>query len=113
MPVNDWKLNALYLPGGPGGFWTQPVPGGPVYPQQVQANSDILTTEPFSDLSGTDIGGCGHSFNSVTVYRDHDYETGLSVALITCPLCSFVLRRIEPFEKAIGGNNLVYAILTP
>jgi hypothetical protein len=50
MPTNDWAVGALYIPGGPGGFWQQPSGiGGLVYPQQVTGNSSILTTEPFNE----------------------------------------------------------------
>lgn len=116
-PHNDWVEGTLYLPGGPGGFFYQP--DGPftkVLPQvQVQANSDILTTVAFSDLTGRFIAFCSHSFMSVTVYRDFDYDTGLSVALLTCPICSAILRTLEPFDKAVYGpySYLQEALLFP
>lgn len=114
---NTWQLGTLYLPGGPGGFYYQP--DGPfttVLPQvQVQANSDILTTLAFTQLTGQFIAFCSHSFNSVTVYVDHNYETDMSVALLTCPICSAVLRVISPASDALYGNtaNLINSILYP
>jgi hypothetical protein len=116
MPVNDWAIGALYQPGGIGGFWIQPDGvGGLVYPQQVRANSNLLTTEPFTELTGVYMFGCGHSANECMVFRDYDYETGMSVALLCCPLCSFVQRTIEPFEDAVYGNtaNLLNSTLYP
>lgn len=114
MATNDWKIGALYYPGGIGGFWQQPDGvGGLVYPQQVTGNSSILTTEPFNELTGTYVFACGHSANECMVVRDWNYETNMSVALLMCPLCSFVQRTIEPFEDAVYGNtaNLINSIL--
>lgn len=109
----SWILGALYLPGGPGGFWTQPDgPGGLVYPQQQTANSDLLSVVPFTELSGQYTGICGHSFNSPTIFRDYDYDNDVSVALITCPLCSCILRAVSPYEVVLQ-TSMQYAILTP
>jgi hypothetical protein len=117
MATNDWEIGAIYVqPGGPGGFWKQPDGvGGLVYPQQVQANADILTTEPFSELTGTYIFGCGHSQMSGTIYFDVDNEDGVRVALICCALCSFVQRVIKPWSDAVYGSvsDLQNAILYP
>jgi hypothetical protein len=116
MPANDWTIGNLYpAPGGIGGFWKQPVPGGLVYPQQVRANSDQLSVEPYCELTGVFIGTCGHSFNAVYVVREFDYDTGSSVALLNCPLCGCIQRTIEPFEDALMGNagSLQNATLFP
>jgi len=115
MPSNDYVVGALYLPGGPGGFWTQPGGvGTPVLPRQVTGGFELLTTEPFNELTGAYIGICSHSFLYCTVYRDIDVNTGLSVAILTCPLCSCVQRTISPFEAAIGPESmLLNAILYP
>jgi len=52
MPSNDYVVGALYLPGGPGGFWTQPGGvGTPVLPRQVTGGFELLTTEPFNELT--------------------------------------------------------------
>jgi hypothetical protein len=114
---NTWQLGTLYLPGGPGGFYY--LSNGPfsvVLPQvQVQANSDLFTTEAFTQLTGQFIGFCSHSFNSVTVQTDWDYDTNQTVALLLCPICSAILRVISPASDALGGNagSLQNAILFP
>lgn len=111
MPANDWAIGALYIPGGPGGFWTQPDGiGTTVFPQQVQSNSNILTIEPFSELTGTYRFACGHSVNMVQVYTDVDYTDGESVALLACPMCSFVQRFIKPASAALGPGNAAYLL---
>lgn len=117
MATNNWQIGALYIPGGLPGYFTQP--GGPgtlVYPQQVTASSNYLSTLPFSELTGIYMFGCGHSANEVEVFRDFDYDTNMSVALLACPLCSFVQRTIEPFEAALVGStpsDLANSILYP
>lgn len=118
MPANTWAIGALYIPnGGPGGFWTQPGGiGTTVYPMQVQANSNILSIEPFTEKSGTYIVGCGHSVNLMQVYTDVDYTDGESVAILACPMCSFVQRIIKPASAALGPSNdasLINSILYP
>jgi hypothetical protein len=104
MPANTWTPGTLYLPGGPGGFFRQP--GGPftvVEPQvQVQASSDYLSTKAFSELTGTYVAYCSHSFMYVSVQTDWDYTTNMSVALLLCPICSAILRQIEPASDALG-----------
>lgn len=117
MATNDWSLYNLYPPnGGINGIWSQPEPGGLVYPQQVRANSDLFTTEPFSELTGQYIGSCGHSFSACMIFREYDYENETSVALLCCEICGCVQRTISPYEDAVLGNginSLTNSILYP
>lgn len=116
MLANDWTLGTLYVPGGLPGYFTQPGgPNTPVFPAQVQASSAYLSIKPFTEYTGVYIFGCEHSANECMVFRDWDYETGMSVALLCCPLCSFLQRTIEPFEDAVMGNAgaLLNSILYP
>jgi hypothetical protein len=115
---NTWSIGTFYIkPNGPNGYWTQPGgPGTTVFPQQVRANSDQLSIEPYSELTGTYMGSCNHSFNQCAVYTDWDYDTSMSVALICCPICSVVFRTIEPASDALGPSNaatLLNSILFP
>jgi len=101
MPSNTWAQGALYpSPGGLGGFWEQPTPGGLVYPQQ-RSGGPYLSIEPFTEFSGVFRSLCGHSLNYPLVQREYDYNTGSSVALICCSLCGVVNWSIEPFEAAL------------
>ena len=116
MPTNDFQVGALYIPGGIPGYFTQPGGiGTQVFPAQVQASSDYFSTKPFTEYSGVYLFGCQHSANECMVFRDWDYETGMSVAILACPLCSYVQRTIEPFEDAVMGNagSLLNSILYP
>jgi hypothetical protein len=104
--TNDWSLYNLYPPnGGIGGIWTQPIAGGLVFPQQVTANSNLFTTEAFSELTGQFVFSCGHSGNMIYCVREYDYENEISVALLCCCLCGTVQRTISPFEAAVTGSS--------
>jgi hypothetical protein len=113
MPMNDWIPGTLYDPHWNNVHWTQP--SGPytkVLPvTQVQAQSNLLTTEPFSELTGVFIFPCGHSVNMVQVFQDYDYINETSVALIACPTCSCISRVVEPYSAI--QNPLTFAIITP
>jgi len=112
MPTNDWQVGLQYDKKWNNVAWTQPGGvGTKVYPQQVTGNSDLLTNEPFSELSGTFLFGCGHSVNQVLLQIDWNYDTDEQVALICCPTCSFVQRVISP--ATLAYNTLLNAVLTP
>ena len=116
MPANDFAIGALYVPGGIPGYFTQPGGiGTQVFPAQVQASSDYLSVKPFTELTGTYLFGCEHSANEVMVFRSWDYTTNMSVAILACPICTYVQRTIEPFEAAVSGNDgaLLNSILYP
>ena len=113
MPTNDWTIGLQYDPKWNNIAWKQPGGvGTKVYPQQVSGNSNLLSVEPFSEVTGVYFFGCGHSVNQSLVIRDWDYNTGTSVALIACPTCSYVQSTVEPYELALT-NDLQYAILFP
>lgn len=113
MPSNDWAVGTIYSPNWNNVPWSQPGgPFTPVFPQQVTANSNLFTTEPFSELTGTYMGNCNHSFDQCLVFMDWDYDTNMQVALLCCPLCSTVQRTIEPYSEALQ-NGLQNAILFP
>ena len=111
---NDYQVGTLYYKNGFNNVkWTQP--GGPftkVLPvTQVQANSNLFTTEAFSELTGVFMFGCGHSVNMVRLELDYDHQTKQQVGLICCPTCCYVSRVISPWIQAY--NPLTAAILTP
>lgn len=115
MPANDFVLGALYVPNFNGIPWSQPGgPYSPVFPKNITGGFDLLSTVAFNTLTGQYIGVCGHSFNQVVVFRDFDYETGMSVAILGCPQCSCVQRVIEPYSDALTTEgSLVNQILYP
>jgi hypothetical protein len=113
MPMNDWQVGTLYDKKFNGIHWSQP--GGPftkVLPvTQVQANSNLLTTEPFTELTGTWMLGCGHSLDNLMLQLDYDHINRIQVMLVLCPTCSYVTRIFSPATDAY--NPLTAAIITP
>lgn len=109
--AQDWTVGTLYIPGGLPGYFTQPAGQfGQVFPAQVQSSSELLSIKPYSELSGQFIFGCQHSANECMVFRDIK-EDGEAVALLCCPLCSYISRYL-PYEQALR-NSLQDAILFP
>ena len=110
--VNDWQLGVQWDKRWNNIAWSQPDgPYGKVYPQQVQANSDLFSTEPFTELSGTYVFGCGHSVDQILLQIDFDYESNQQSALILCPICSYCSRAIIP--ASLAYQPIINAILTP
>lgn len=113
MPTNDWTIGLQYDPKWNNIAWSQPGGVGTrVFPQEVTGNSDQLSVKPYNELTGVYIFGCGHSANQCMVFQDWDYNTSMTVALICCPLCTFIQSRVEPYSEALT-NPLQYAILFP
>jgi hypothetical protein len=101
---------------GSGGFgFTQPGPAGsPVLPPQVSDPSSVIapfSTTPVFSATGQFSFICSHIENMPVIYRDFDYETGMSVALVVCPTCSCVSGVIRPYEAAF--NNFTQPIIIP
>jgi hypothetical protein len=96
-------IGTLYIPNFNNVSWTQPAGRGTVvFPQQRQ---DPWAEYPvagqfFIEMSGLWAVGCGHSVDYPAIFRDFDPCSSKSVALIACPLCSFIQYGIEPFESA-------------
>lgn len=106
---NGWVEGTMYKnggdigPPGAGGYgYTQPGgPFTPVYPQQTSDPSSVIA--PFSTKSVSQATGqlafvCGHILNMCLVYKDFDYTTNKSCALICCPACTCISSVVEPYE---------------
>jgi hypothetical protein len=52
-----------------------------------------------------------HSIKEWTIIREFDYETNMSVALITCRICSYCQGKMEPFDSwylpNVANSNLI------
>jgi hypothetical protein len=120
---NDWQVGTLYQKGGaffgaPGGLgfgFTQPNgPGTPIVPgQTVNPSSNIppFSSQSTSDQTGQFAYSCGHVVNNPVVWRDFDYETNMSAAMITCPMCGFLNSVVEPYEAWL--NTLTNPVQLP
>jgi hypothetical protein len=107
---NSWQIGTLYqkggayfgAPGGQGfGFTQTGGPGTQVLPAQtVDPSSNIapFSTKATSNQTGQFAFGCGHIVNNPVVWRDFDYVTNMSAAMITCPMCGYLNSVLEPYE---------------
>lgn len=103
MVTNTWELGTLYIrPNGPNGYWTQTDgPFSSVLPAQVvQPNSTIapFSTAPVTEQTGVMSFPCGHFVDEPMIYRDYDYVTKSSAAMVCCPMCSILADVVEPYE---------------
>jgi hypothetical protein len=111
MPIPP--LGSLYITNYQGIAWSQPIPGGTVYPQQNTGpfgypGNQILMQEPGQGLWTS---GCGHWWDCIQVFRDYDSDAQQSAAVLCCPLCSFLIRVVEPYE--LIEDPIQYMILIP
>lgn len=94
---------SLYAKNFNGVAWYQLIPGGTVYPQQNVGNQYQFSPVPgmiiWSENSGLWYFGCGHSVMEPMIFRDHDDMLGVSVAVICCPMCSYIQRYQSPYES--------------
>ena len=80
-------------------IWNQPVPGGLVYPQLPtqfpQQNQGYY--QQVMSYPSLYVAGCGHPFNCFEVFEAYDAYAGVQVALLCCPMCSYIQEIISPY----------------
>jgi hypothetical protein len=108
--VTDANIGLLYKNPVKAGVaqWTQPIPGGPVYPQQAYQESGSRPGWIVNEQAALFVLGCGHFQNSFTVYFDtYQPPTGSAVpaALFCCGLCSYLQRIVTPVSAIYAENN--------
>lgn len=105
--TNQWAIGEMFYGGLLNGleFYTQPGgPGTQVFPTQQNA-------QPWPDypIPGLFINefvpwwtpGCGHSIKFWSIIRQFDNETNESVAIIACPICSYIENIYSPYEEVL------------
>jgi hypothetical protein len=95
---------SLYIQNFQGVAWFQPNGvGTQVFPAQNVGNQYAFSPTPgmivWSENSGIWYFGCGHSVMEPMIFRDYDNMLGVSVAVICCPMCSFIQRYQSPYES--------------
>ena len=55
--------------------------------------------------------GCGHGADLPRIFKDYDTGTGLSAAVVCCPICSYIQKLIEPYTEI--DNVTSYPIIIP
>ena len=106
-------VGTLYIPNYNHIAWTQPGgTGTTVYPQQGDGPFLAYPVPgQFISEAGESLwrAGCGHGFDVWLVFRDYDSSTSSSVAVVCCPLCTYIMQLIEPYE--LWTNPVEYPIL--
>jgi len=99
---NQFAVGQLYLGEYRNGLkvWSQPVPGGLVYPQlptlfPAQDQGFFQQTMSYPSLY---VLGCGHPSNCLEIYQVYDPYAEEQVCLECCPQCSFIQQIFEPAE---------------
>ena len=92
------EIGTLYQnPSIPMQTWTQPGgPGTTVYPQAYDSARGFL--EAPLNPTGQYVPGCGHASNILRIWEVYDSDTNQQAALICCPVCTFIVRIIEPYS---------------
>ena len=106
-------LGALYIPKWNNIAWSQPGGvGTKVFPAQNDGPwLQFPVPGQFISEAGEALwrAGCGHGFDEFQVFRDYDSNTSKSAAIQTCPICTFIVAIIEPYE--LFRDPLQYPIL--
>lgn len=89
-PYGDAIRGTLASPWSqPNGRWTE------VFPQQYDSAAGEF--EPPLIPYGMYRLGCGHASNILAIFKEYDSDTGEQVALICCPVCTFLQQIISPY----------------
>jgi hypothetical protein len=97
----QFQVGQLYKGGLVNGlpFWSQPVPGGLVYPQlptkfpaQYMGYQQVTMSYP-----SLYVWGCGHPTNTAEIFEVYDPYLQEQVALECCPMCSYIQRIYAPY----------------
>lgn len=113
--TNRWQIGVMYFQGLLNGqpFYTQPGgPGTEVLP--TQKNAQQWPEYPIAGLVIQEYNpwwspGCGHSIKSWKIIKEWDYTTNSDCALVTCEVCSYVQRVVEPYNLIL--DPILYAII--
>ena len=104
MSVSAAMIGQLYIPNYHGIAWSQPSgPGTKVLPAQADGPWTAFPVPgQFISEAGESLwrAGCGHGFDTFLIFRDYDSVTSSSAAVCVCPLCTYLIQLIEPYEDA-------------
>jgi len=106
----------LYIQNFNGIAWAQPGgPNTPVYPQQQIGVQYQFEPTPgsiiWSENSGLWSFSCSHWAMEPMIFQDFDEMLGVSVAVITCPICTCVSRYQSPYSSI--HDVFAYPIIIP
>ena len=87
-------------PDGPGTLVSPPLPTQ--YPIEYQGFPQTVMS-----YEGLFVFGCGHWCNNCEVFEQYDIYADVSAAICCCPVCSFVVLIVEPYNE---WENNFYSI---
>jgi hypothetical protein len=99
--AHEYQVGELYLGTTRNGLpvWTQPVPGGLVYPQlptEFPTQYQGYQQAPMSYPS-LYVFPCGHPLNVPEIFEVYEPSSDDQVALVCCPMCSYIAQIISPY----------------
>ena len=98
--AHEWLVGELYNGGKVNGqqVWTQPIPGGLVYPQPQELSPEKYMGYQQMQMSYPAMysAGCGHFFNCYSIIEAFQPSSGHQVALALCPQCGFIQEIFDP-----------------
>jgi hypothetical protein len=104
VTATQWIVGELYLgfnrnglpvwkqPGGPG---TPVLPAAPaLFPEVFQGYQQQVMSYP-----SLYVAGCNHQFNCYEIFEVLSPNDGHQVALVCCPICSYIQEIIDPYAN--------------
>jgi hypothetical protein len=104
-------IGSLLYPNWNNIAWSQPIPGGTVYPQQNTGSfgypgDQIKMQEPGQGLWTC---GCSHWYDCVSIQMGYDNASNQNAAIIVCPICTYVINIVIPYTNIF--NVVQYPII--
>ena len=113
--MSSFVVGSLYIPNWNNIAWSQPGGvGTQVFPAQ---NDGPFLAYPVPGQYFSEAGealwrsGCGHGWDSMQIFKDYDTVTEMSAAILCCPICTYLINVIEPYEEI--ENPITHWILIP
>lgn len=107
-------VGSLYAPNFDGIAWSQPGGIGTiVFPQQNTGSFGYPGNQILMQEKGQGLwtSGCQHWWNCMRVARDYNYCTQQSIAVYLCPVCTYVINIVTPYEAI--EDPIQFPILIP
>lgn len=102
--AHQWVVGELYLGFNRNGLpvWKQPLGvGTPVLPEAPALFPEVFQgyQQQVMSYPSLYVAGCNHQFNCYEIFEVDSPAGGDQVALVCCPVCSFIQEIIEPYSK--------------
>lgn len=105
MPVSQANIGTQLYSNWNNVNWSQP--GGANTKVLPQQSNGPYTFYPVPGVTLVDAGqaiwlfGCGHGANLPMLFKDFNTDSQTQCCIVACPVCSFIMYYITPYEDAI------------